>query len=70
MCYNRPMKQKRIDFVRLLKGYKSGWVGISADFTSVVLSGKSLKEVMRKSKKMKEKVYFFPAGQTYSDFVG
>lgn len=64
------MKQTKIDFVTLLKDYKSGWVGISSDFKSVVLSGKTLKAVRKKAEKMKEKIYFFPAGQSYSDFVG
>ena len=64
------MKQQKIDFVTLLKDYKSGWVGISSDFKSVVLSGKTLKEVMKKAREIKEKVYFFPAGQSYADFWG
>lgn len=64
------MKQSKIDFVKLLKNYKSGWVGISSDFKSVVSNGKTLKEAMIKAKRDKEKVYFFPAGQSYSDFVG
>ncbi|WP_201362912.1 hypothetical protein [Dictyobacter formicarum] len=54
----------------LLKQYKSGWVAISADFSKVVISGKSLKEVMEKVKGIKEKVYYFPAGEAYGDFVG
>ncbi len=64
------MKQNKINFAKLLKDYKTGWVGISSDFKFVVLSGKTLKEVMNKAKKIKEKLYFFPAGQSYSDFVG
>lgn len=63
------MKQKKINLVKLLKDYKSGWVGISSDFKSVVLSGKTLKQAMSKSKKLKEKIYFFPAGQSYSDLI-
>lgn len=64
------MIQVTINFAKLLKDYKSGWVGISSDFKSVVLSGKTLKEVTEKAKKMKEKIYYFPAGQSYSDFIG
>lgn len=64
------MNKSKIDFVKLLKGYKSGWVAISSDFKSVVLSGKTLKEAMGKAKKLKEKVYFFPAEKNYSDFIG
>lgn len=63
------MKQN-INFVKLLEGYKSGWVGISSDFKSVVLNGKTLKETLSKAKKIKEKVYFFPAGKSYADFIG
>ncbi len=64
------MKQNKINFAELLKNYKTGWVGISSDFNSVVLSGKTLKDVMNKAKKIKGKIYFFPAGQSYSDFIG
>ena len=61
---------KKIDFVTLLKNYTSGWVAISADFTRVVLSGKTLQEVRKKAKGIKEKLYYFPAGESYGDFVG
>lgn len=64
------MRQNNINFAKLLKDYKSGWVAISSDFKSVVISGKSLKEVKEKAKDLKKKVYFFPAGQSYSNFVG
>ena len=64
------MKQKKIDFVKLLKGYKSGWVAISSDYTKVVLSGNTLKEVMSKAKKIRQKLYFFPAEGNYSGFIG
>ena len=45
---------KTVDFVALLKNYKSGWVAISSDFTKVVLSGKTLKEVQEKAQGIKE----------------
>jgi predicted RNase H-like HicB family nuclease len=60
----------KIDFVKLLKNYKSGWVAISADFKKVVFTGKTLKETMKKAQKTKEKVYYFPVEKTYSNFVG
>ncbi len=63
------MKQNKINFAKLLKGYRAGWVGISSDFKSVVLSGETLKEVMNKAKTIKEKIYFFPAGQSYSEII-
>jgi hypothetical protein len=61
---------KKIDFVSLLKNYKSGWVAISSDFTKVVFTGKTLREVREKSKDIKEKLYYFPAGESYGDFIG
>ncbi len=64
------MKYNKINFVKLLKGYKDGWVAISSDFKSVIFHGKNLKEVMRKAKSSKEKIYYFPAEQSYSNFIG
>lgn len=64
------MKQSKIDFVKLLKGYKNGWVGISSDFKSVMVSGKTLKEAREKAEKTNQKVYFFPAGESYGNFIG
>ncbi len=64
------MKQPMIDFTKLLKGYKDGWVAISDDFKHVVLHGKSLEELMEKAKKLEGRLYYFPAGESYSDFVG
>lgn len=67
--YNKSMEQK-INFVKLLKNYSSGWVAISSDFSKVVISGETLKEVRGKAKKIKEKLYFFKAGETYTNFIG
>lgn len=64
------MTQNKIDFIKLLKGYKDGWVAISADFKRVVFHGKSLKDAMKKAKDVKEKLYYFPAEESYSNFVG
>jgi predicted RNase H-like HicB family nuclease len=64
------MRKININLVKLLKGYKSGWVGISSDFKSVLVSGKSLTEARKKASKTKEKIYFFPAGESYSNFIG
>lgn len=63
------MKQSKIDFVKLLKDYKSGWVGISSNFKKVLVWGKTLNEVTQKAKTIKEKVYYFPSGESYSNFV-
>jgi predicted RNase H-like HicB family nuclease len=67
---DRIAYMKKIDFVTLLKNYTSGWVGISADFNRVVLSGKTLQEVIEKAKEIKEKLYYFPAEESYGNFVG
>ncbi|MBU1472688.1 hypothetical protein KKB64_02805 [Patescibacteria group bacterium] len=64
------MKQNRINFVALLKPYKKGWVAISEDFKHVLFYGKSLTSLIKKSKKSKQKVYYFPSGDNYSNFVG
>lgn len=64
------MKYKGINFVKLLKSYKSGWVAISSDFRRVVFNGKTLKATMEKARNYKKQVYYFPAGETYSNFVG
>lgn len=61
---------KQINFVKLLKGYKPGWVGISSDHKKVLVWGKTLHETAKKAKALKEKVYFFPSGRTYDNFVG
>lgn len=62
--------QKKINFARLLKGYTHGWVGISADFKRVLSHGKTLREVRKKTKNRKGKIYYFPSGESYSRFVG
>lgn len=64
------MRQKKIDFVKLLKGYKSGWVGISSDHNKVVAWGKTLQQVREKTKNIQDRIYFFPSGESYSNFVG
>ncbi|MBI3985080.1 MAG: hypothetical protein HY344_04065 [Candidatus Levybacteria bacterium] len=65
------MTQIKIDFKNLLRGYdKKGWVAISSDHKKVVYHGKTLKSVMAKSKKNKDKLFYFPSGEKYSNFVG
>lgn len=64
------MKQGKIDFVKLLKGYKHGWVGISSDHKKVVVWGKTLSQASEKAKKIQDRIYFFPAGESYSNFIG
>lgn len=61
---------KAINFVKLLKNYQKGWVAISADFKRVVFHGKTLSTTRKKVKGYKEKLYYFPSGEKYSDFVG
>jgi len=64
------MKQVKINIVKLLKGQKPGWVGISPDFKKILVWGKTLDEATQKAEKFKEKIYYFPAGESYSNFVG
>lgn len=64
------MKYNKINFVKLLKGYKSGWVGISSDFKSVLVKGDTLEDARKKAEKTNKKLYFFPAGESYGNFVG
>ena len=64
------MKQKKIDFAKLLKDFKSGWVGISSDHKKVLVHGGTLREARLKAEKKKLDLYFFPAGEKYDNFVG
>ncbi len=64
------MVHNKIDFNNLLKGYKKGWVAISSSHKKVVYHGKTLKSVMSKSKENKDKLFYFPSGEKYSNFVG
>lgn len=61
---------KKIDLAKLLKNYTSGWVAISSDFSRVVFAGKDVKDIRKKAKGYKDKLYFFPAGESYANFVG
>jgi len=60
----------KINFVKLLQGYTAGWVAVSSDFSRVLFSGKTLEEVMKKVRESKSKVYYFPADQSYGNFIG
>lgn len=64
------MKSFKIDLNKLLKGYEKGWVGISSDFKKVLYHGKTLESVQEKAKKSKDKVYYFPSGEDYSNYIG
>lgn len=64
------MRQKKINFVKLLKGYKNGWVAISERFDRVVVWGKTLTETMKRAKETNQSVFYFPVEKSYSDFIG
>ena len=64
------MTKKPMNFTKLLRGYKAGWVAISSDFRSVLFSGRNLKTLKKRSEKLGKKVYFFPAGKSYNNFIG
>ena len=64
------MRQKKIEFIKLLRDYKSGWVGISPDHKKVLVHGKTLKEARLKAESRKLDLFFFPAGERYDNFIG
>lgn len=64
------MKQIKINLAKLLKGYKPGWVGISSDFKKVLVWGKTLDDAAKKTKSIKGKIYYFPSGESYGNFIG
>lgn len=64
------MRKFEINLFSLLRGYKSGWIGISSDFKSVLVRGRTLRETRKKAKKLGKRVYFFPAGESYGNFIG
>lgn len=64
------MKYKKINFKKLLSGYTKGWVAISSDHKRVVYHGKTLKSVISKSKGNSDKLFYFPSGEQFSNFVG
>lgn len=63
------MKPVKIDLNKLLKGYGKGWVGISSDFKKVLYHGKTLESARAKAKNSKDKIYYFPSGESYSNFA-
>lgn len=59
-----------INLSKLLKGFSSGWVAISSDYKKVLASGKSLKQVTEKIKKLnREDVVLLPVAKNYRGFV-
>ena len=64
------MTHKKIDFTKLLKDYKSGWVGLSSDYKKVVVHGENLADAREKARTISDKIYFFPAGEVYSNYIG
>lgn len=70
VVYLGYMTKKPMNFAKLLRAYKAGWVAISSDFRSVLFAGRNLKTVKERAQKIGEKVYFFPAGKSYSNLIG
>lgn len=64
------MKQFKINLAKLLKDYKSGWIGVSSDHKKVVVWGKTLKQAIKKAEGIQDRVYYFPAGESYSNYIG
>jgi len=60
-----------VDLTKPLKGYTSGWVSISKDYKKVVVSGRTLKSLLKKLKKMgNPDGYIMKAVKDYSGYVG
>ncbi len=49
---------KKIDFSKILKPYENKWVALSSDKKKVVVSGKTLDEVMKKTRQNSNKLLF------------
>ena len=64
------MIHKGINFRKLVRNYKNGWIAISKKFDRVIYHGKTLKETVNKTKNTKERVYYFPVEKNYSHLVG
>lgn len=61
---------KSINLTKLLKGFSSGWVAISADYKNIVASGKTLKEVTEKVQRQKtNNVVLISASKNYRGYI-
>ncbi|OGY09843.1 MAG: hypothetical protein A2782_03600 [Candidatus Blackburnbacteria bacterium RIFCSPHIGHO2_01_FULL_43_15b] len=62
---------KAIDLTKILKGYTSGWVALSADYKKVVASAPNLTSLNAKLKKLGDpKVILIQAGWSYNTYIG
>ncbi len=67
------MVSKSINFKKLLKGYDKGWVAISSDFKSVIEFSTTLEDLRKKISKKnidQKDIYYFPSGESYTNYVG
>lgn len=61
---------KNINLTKILKGFSSGWVALSADYKKVVAFGKSLEEVTNKVQKQKiNDVVLVSAARNYRGYI-
>ena len=59
-----------VNLSKLLKNFSSGWVAITADYTKIVASGKTLKGVTKAVEKQnRDDVILIPATKNYRGFV-
>lgn len=62
---------KETSLPQVLKKYTSGWVSISKDYNKVIASGRTLRVLLWKLKKMKSPAgYLMKAARSYSGYVG
>ncbi|MBI4028751.1 MAG: hypothetical protein HY376_00060 [Candidatus Blackburnbacteria bacterium] len=62
---------KAIDLTKILKGYTSGWVALSADYKKVIVWASSLKVLNRKLEKMgNPRVVLLPGMRSYGPLIG
>lgn len=63
------MKAKSLP--QVLKKYTSGWVSISRDYNKVIASGRTLRTLLWKLRKMRNPDgYLMKAAKNYSGYVG
>lgn len=61
---------KTTDLSKVLRNFSSGWVAITSDYSKVVASGKSLKEVSQAVEKQKrDDVFLISVAKNYRGFV-
>lgn len=62
---------QKVNLVKVLKGYTSGWVSISRDYKKVIASGKTFSVLLKKLDRMgNPDGYLMKAAKDYSGYIG